>query len=81
VSYFTYRNEELYAEGVPLHHVAAKFGTPCYVYSRGALEAAYQAYEQALTRRDHLICYAVKANSSLAVLNVLVRLASGFDFG
>jgi diaminopimelate decarboxylase len=79
VSYFTYRNEELCAEGVPLHHIAGKFGTPCYVYSRAALEAAYQAYDQALERRDHLICYAVKANSSLAVLNVLARLGSGFD--
>lgn len=79
MSYFTYRDEELCAEGVPLHHLAGKFGTPCYVYSRAALEAAYQAYDQALTRRDHLICYAVKANSSLAVLNVLARLGSGFD--
>jgi diaminopimelate decarboxylase len=79
VSYFTYRDEELCAEGVPLHHIAGKFGTPCYVYSRAALEAAYQAYDQALTRRDHLICYAVKANSSVAVLNVLARLGSGFD--
>jgi diaminopimelate decarboxylase len=79
VSYFTYRDEELCAEEVPLHHIAGKFGTPCYVYSRAALEAAYQLYDQALARRDHLICYAVKANSSLAVLNVLARLGSGFD--
>jgi diaminopimelate decarboxylase len=79
VSYFTYRDERLCAEGVPLDRIAETFGTPCYVYSRAALEAAYRAYDQALARRDHLICYAVKANSSLAVLNLLARLGSGFD--
>jgi diaminopimelate decarboxylase len=79
VSYFTYRDERLCAEGVPLDHIAETFGTPCYVYSRAALEAAYHAYDRVLTRRDHLICYAVKANSSLAVLNLLARLGSGFD--
>jgi len=79
VSHFAYRDETLYAEGVPLERVAAAFGTPCYVYSRAALEATYCAYDQALARRDHLICYAVKANSNLAVLNVLARLGSGFD--
>jgi diaminopimelate decarboxylase len=79
VSHFAYRDQTLYAEGVPLERVAAAFGTPCYVYSRAALEATYGAYDQALARRDHLICYAVKANSNLAVLNVLARLGSGFD--
>ena len=79
MSHFAYRDETLYAEGVPLERVAAAFGTPCYVYSRAALEATYCAYDQALARRDHLICYAVKANSNLAVLNVLARLGSGFD--
>ena len=76
---FAYRNDELCAEGVPLERIAAACGTPCYIYSRAAIEAAYQAYERALARRDHLICYAVKANSSLAVLNLLARLGSGFD--
>ena len=79
MSHFAYRDQRLCAEGVPLERIAAAFGTPCYVYSRAALEAAYEAYDQALARRDHLICYAVKANSNLAVLNVLARLGSGFD--
>ncbi|MCE9639944.1 MAG: diaminopimelate decarboxylase [Betaproteobacteria bacterium] len=79
MSYFAYRDETLHAEAVPLDRIAATFGTPCYIYSRAALEAAYRAYDDALARRDHLICYAVKANSSLAVLNVLARLGSGFD--
>lgn len=69
----------LHCEGVSLEHIAATWGTPCYVYSRAALAAAYQAYEQALGAYPHLICYAVKANSNLAVLNVLARLGAGFD--
>lgn len=79
MTYFTYRDQQLHAEAVPLARIAESFGTPCYVYSRAALETAYQAYDQALARRDHLVCYAVKANSSLAVLNLLARRGSGFD--
>ncbi len=79
MSYFGYRSEQLYAEDVALSRVAETYGTPCYVYSRAALENTYQSYEQALARRSHLICYAVKANSSLAILNILARLGSGFD--
>ena len=79
MSYFAYRNETLHVEGVPLDRVAASFGTPCYIYSRAALEDTYRAYEHALAGRDHLICYAVKANSNVAVLNLLARLGSGFD--
>lgn len=79
MSYFAYRDQTLHAEGVPLDRIATTFGTPCYVYSRAALEATYRAYDEALARREHLICYAVKANSNLAVLNVLARLGSGFD--
>ena len=79
MSYFVYRDEALHAEGVPLERVAAKFGTPCFVYSRAALESTYRAYDEALVHRDHLICYAVKANSNIAVLNLLARLGSGFD--
>jgi len=79
VSYFAYRNQALHAEGVPLERVAATFGTPCFVYSRAALESAYRAYDEALVHREHLICYAVKANSNIALLNVLARLGSGFD--
>jgi diaminopimelate decarboxylase len=66
-------------EGVPLAAVAARFGTPCYVYSRAALTAAYAGYRDALAGRDALVCYAVKANSNLAILNVFARLGAGFD--
>jgi diaminopimelate decarboxylase len=64
---------------VPLSAIAERFGTPCYVYSRAALESAYREFEQACAGRDALICYSVKANSNLAVLNLLARLGSGFD--
>jgi len=76
---FTYRGAHLYAEGVALADVAEKVGTPCYVYSRAHIEAQWRAFDQAFGARDHLVCYAVKANSNLAVLNVLARLGSGFD--
>ncbi|MDP2787200.1 MAG: diaminopimelate decarboxylase [Pseudomonadota bacterium] len=69
----------LHVEDVPLDTVAAQYGTPCYVYSRAALEQAYRAYEQALAAHPHLVCYAVKANSSLAILNLFARLGAGFD--
>ena len=74
-----YRNGELHVEDVPLARVAAEVGTPCYVYSRAALTGAYHAFTGALSERDHLVCYAVKANSNLAVLDVFARLGSGFD--
>lgn len=77
--HFDYRNGELHAEAVPLARVAERYGTPCYVYSRAALTETYRAFDAAFSGRDHLVCYAVKANSSLAVLNVLARLGSGFD--
>ncbi len=79
MDHFQYHNGELHAEQVALREIAARFGTPCYVYSRAALEQAYAAYADALHNVDHLICYAVKANSNLAVLNVLARLGAGFD--
>ena len=76
---FNYRNRQLHAEDVPLSLIAATYGTPCFVYSRAALEERLRAYQAPLAGRDHLICYAVKANSNLAVLNVLARLGAGFD--
>lgn len=79
MTYFDYRNGELHAEAVPLAQVAGRYGTPCYVYSRAAVTETYRAFDTAFAGRDHLICYAVKANSSLAVLNLLARLGSGFD--
>ncbi|OHE59502.1 MAG: diaminopimelate decarboxylase [Thiobacillus sp. GWE1_62_9] len=69
----------LHLEGVALDTLAERFGTPLYVYSRQALESAYQAYAEALADTPHLICYAVKANSSLAILNLFARLGAGFD--
>ncbi|MBU1225340.1 MAG: diaminopimelate decarboxylase [Gammaproteobacteria bacterium] len=69
----------LHLEGVALDTLAERFGTPLYVYSRQALESAYQAYADAFAETPHLICYAVKANSSLAILNVFARLGAGFD--
>ncbi|NLO81119.1 MAG: diaminopimelate decarboxylase [Xanthomonadaceae bacterium] len=73
------RNGRLFLEDVDLADAAARHGTPCYVYSRRAIETAWRAFNQAFQGRDHLICYAVKANSNLAVLNCLARLGSGFD--
>jgi diaminopimelate decarboxylase len=79
VNPFDYKNGELHAEAVPLSEIAKRYGTPCYVYSRAALTAAYLGFGTAFASRDHLLCYAVKANANLAVLNLLARLGSGFD--
>jgi diaminopimelate decarboxylase len=79
MSVFARRDGTLHAESVALSAIAAQYGTPCFVYSRAALEASYRAFDDALTGRDHLICYAMKANSNLAVLGVFARLGSGFD--
>lgn len=76
---FPSRDGELFAEDVPLAAIAAAHGTPCYVYSRAAITAAWRAFDDALGTRPHLVCYAMKANSSLAVLDLLARLGSGFD--
>jgi len=79
VTNFTYCDGQLCVDGVALERIAAACGTPCFVYSHAALDARYRAYDEALKGRDHLVCYAVKANSNLAVLNVFARLGSGFD--
>jgi diaminopimelate decarboxylase len=79
MSHFDYRNGELHAESVPLARIAERYGTPCFVYSRAALAESYRAYDAAFAGTDHLVCYAVKANSNLAVLNLFARLGSGFD--
>ena len=76
---FTYRDNVLFAEGVALPAIAERFGTPTYVYSRAHIEAQYRAYADALIGMPHLVCFAVKANSNLGVLNVLARLGAGFD--
>ena len=77
--YFHYQNDALYVEQVPLADIAAQFGTPCYVYSRAALTDSLRQFTDALQGREHLICYAVKANSNLAILNLFARLGAGFD--
>lgn len=76
---FNDRNGELFAEGVALSAIAERFGTPTYVYSRAHIEAQYRSYADALEGIPSLVCYAVKANSNLGVLNVLARLGAGFD--
>ena len=76
---FTVRDGRLYAEDHALDEIAARFGTPSYVYSRAAIEAQWRAFDRAFGARRHLVCYAVKANSNLAILNILARLGSGFD--
>jgi diaminopimelate decarboxylase len=76
---FSYRGGELFAESVAVNNIAEQHGTPTYVYSRASLERNFLAYQNALAGSDHLVCYAVKANSNLAVLNVLSRLGAGFD--
>jgi diaminopimelate decarboxylase len=76
---FEYRAGQLFAEGAALSAIAERFGTPTYVYSRAHIEAQYRAYADALNGMPHLVCFAVKANSNLGVLNVLARLGAGFD--
>ncbi|WP_260957195.1 diaminopimelate decarboxylase [Pseudomonas citri] len=76
---FNYRGGELFAEGVALSAIAERFGTPTYVYSRAHIEAQYRTFADALAGMPHLVCFAVKANSNLGVLNVLARLGAGFD--
>jgi diaminopimelate decarboxylase len=78
-AFFSYRNTLLYCESVALDLIAHEFGTPCYVYSRAALVAAFAEFDTAFAGRDHLLCYAVKANSNLAILNLFAGLGSGFD--
>ncbi len=76
---FDYRAGQLFAEGAALSAIAERFGTPTYVYSRAHIEQQYRAYADALAGMPHLVCFAVKANSNLGVLNVLARLGAGFD--
>jgi diaminopimelate decarboxylase len=79
MDFFQYRGDTLHAEDVPLDRLAAEFGTPTYVYSRATLERHWHAFDRAFADRPHLVCYAVKANGNLGVLNALARLESGFD--
>ncbi|MDG4548826.1 MAG: diaminopimelate decarboxylase [Candidatus Contendobacter sp.] len=79
MDHFQYRDGRLFAEDVPVADIAATVGTPCYVYSRATIERHWRAFDHAFADHPHLVCYAVKANSNLAVLNLLARLGSGFD--
>ena len=79
MDYFNYRDGRLCAEQVGLAELAEQYGTPAYVYSRATIERHWRAFDAALAGVDHLVCYAVKANSNLAVLNLMARLGSGFD--
>lgn len=79
MDYFNYKEGQLYAEDVPVAELAKRFGTPLYVYSRATIERHWHAFDNALASHPHLICYAIKANSNLAFLNILARLGSGFD--
>jgi len=79
MDFFNYKNGRLMAEEVDLSQHIRQWGTPCYVYSRATLERHWHAFDRAFGKQPHLVCYAVKANSSLAVLNVLAQLGSGFD--
>ena len=79
MDHFNYQGNTLYAEALPVAELASQFGTPCFIYSRATLERHYRVYEEALQVCPSLICFAVKSNSNLAVLNVLARMGAGFD--
>ena len=79
MDYFNYKDGELYCEDIAIAELAETYGTPLYVYSRATLERHWHAFDDALAEYRHLVCYAVKANSNLAVLNILALLGSGFD--
>ena len=79
MKYLEREGGELRLDGVALADLAQRFGTPCYVYSRSAIEDAFRAFDEGLAGVDHLVCYAVKANSNLAILDLLARAGAGFD--
>lgn len=79
MDHFEYRQNKLFAEQLAVDEIASKYGTPCYIYSRATLERHWLAFDRAFAEHPHLICYAVKANSNIAILNCLARLGSGFD--
>ena len=76
---FYYKKSDLYGEEVTLASIAKEFGTPCYVYSKAALESNFEAFTESLHELPHQICYAVKANSNLAILNIFAKMNAGFD--
>ena len=79
MDFFQYKKEQLYVEDLPVKQLAEEFGTPLYIYSRATLERHWHAFDSALGDHPHLICYAVKANSNIGILNIMAKLGSGFD--
>jgi diaminopimelate decarboxylase len=79
MDFFEYQEGQLFAEDIPVADIAKQYGTPCYIYSRATLERHWRAFDKAFGEQKHLICYAVKANSNIAILNLFARLGSGFD--
>lgn len=79
MNFFSYQHNVLHVENVSLQNLAETFSTPCYVYSKNALKEAYQQFSQGFAGSNHLVCFAVKANPSLAILNLFAKLGSGFD--
>ncbi len=79
MNFFESKQGELHAENVPLSQLVSQYGTPCYVYSKAALEQAFSSFRAALSGVDHMICYAVKANPNLAILNLFAKMGAGFD--
>ncbi len=79
MDYFNYQKHQLFAENCSVREITDQFGTPCYIYSRATLERHWQAFDHAFGDHPHLICYAMKASSNIAILNLLARLGSGFD--
>ena len=79
MDYFNYKNDQLMAEEISVKQLAQQFGTPLYIYSRATLERHWHAFDSALQGHPHLICFAVKSNPNIALLNLLAKLGSGFD--
>lgn len=79
MDYFNYQHQQLFAEDVAVSDIIAQYGSPCYIYSRATLERHWHAFNNAFGDHPHLICFAVKSNSNIALLNVMARLGSGFD--
>lgn len=79
MNHFEYKNQQLFAEDVAIADIIAEHGTPAYIYSRATLERHWHAFDKAFGTHPHLICFAVKSNSNIALLNVMARLGSGFD--
>ncbi|PJG85372.1 diaminopimelate decarboxylase [Conservatibacter flavescens] len=79
MDFFHYQQNQLMAEQVPVKHIAEQFGTPLYIYSRATLERHWHAFDKAFGHHPHLICFAVKSNPNIAILNVMAKLGSGFD--